>query len=252
MATKPAMLGIALTACLGLAACSGGGGLSGGRSGGTGAESSAVSVLAGDVVLAAPPGYCEDPVSTRRDDVSAFVLFGSCRAITGSGKSPTRPAVLTAAVSRSTGPLTESDFAQLAGFLATPEGKASLSRGGDASEVEVETILHSGDLIFIRARDAGERGMDPAFWRAIFPESGALVTLTVSSLATAQIPEDSGKALVTNFVAAIKAANTKTEAETGPDAAEPILVADPERLERDPNTVGTKPGALRAFFERLL
>lgn len=250
MVTKPAMLGLALSACLGLAGCSGGGGFGGGLFSGNADRAETVAVLGGDVVLAAPPGFCEDPSATRKERATAFVLFGSCKAITGAGRRPAAPAILTAAVSRSAGSLSASEFGQLAAYLETDEGRSALSRSRESAGVEVETILQSGDLILVRARDGGDQAMDPGFWRAIFPQSGALVTLTVSSLAESPVPAATGQALATDFVAAIKAVNAGEAVEVAPPQTAPE--ASPMQPERDPETVGTKPGALRAFFERLL
>src|SRR6056297_2351597 len=247
MTARAQVIGMAMASFLVVAGCSGGGlGGSGGASGTSGAISDKTPVLDGKLSLAAPGGFCPDPSASRSDDTSAFVLYGSCRAINGRGPEPAAPAILTAAVSGEQA-LEGQDFGALTSYLETSEGRRALSRSGDSAEVSVKSIEQASNLILVEASDGGAREMAPDFWRAIFAQSGTLVTVTVSSLASAPLPPETAKSVTTDFIAAIQAAN----ATTPPDATAATTKPDTSDA-LDPTTVGTKPGALRAFFQRLL
>lgn len=245
--TRKLAAGLALFVMLG--ACSGGGGL---LSGPSSTSMATTPVLDGKLDLAAPHGFCADDGSSTSASGTAFVLFGSCQAIDGTGPAPRSPAILTAAVSDGAGAVTSDDVSRLVAYLRTEPGRAGLARSGSAGGVEIESLERTGDLVLLRARD-GAPDMDPAFWRAIFPQSGALVTLTVSSLADAPIPAATGKALAADFVAAIQSANAPAGTGTGSAVALSEPAADPASAKTlSVQDVGTKPGGVRAFFERLL
>lgn len=251
MAARAQVIGLAMASFLVFGGCSGGGlsgglGGSGGTSGTSGAISDKTPVLDGKLSLAAPGGFCPDPGASRSDDTTAFVLYGSCRAINGRGPEPAAPAILTAAVSGEQ-TLEGQDFGALSSYLETNEGRRALSRSGESTDVSVTSIEQASNLILVQASDGGAREMAPEFWRAIFAQSGTLVTVTVSSLASAPLPPETAKSVTTDFIAAIQAANAGTTPNATPSTTEP------ENLDAlDPTTVGTKPGGLRAFFQRLL
>lgn len=236
-----------LVTALSVAGCSSGPGAGGG--GGLGAlfsssgksRGAAIPVMDGAVNLAAPNGFCADPTATRSSATSAFVLYGSCRAIEGRGPKPAAPAILTAAVSPAAGELGPEAMAALADYVQTDSGQAALSRTDTGSEVEIESLDQAGDLILVRARDGAGRDMAPAFWRVIFPQSGTLVTVTVSNMAATPVTPAQGKALAIDFVAAIRAANAP---ETAPAT---VSETDPA-----PEAEETTPSGLGAFFKRLL
>lgn len=238
-----------------VAGCASGPGMVGGGGLGTlfasagQSRTAAVPVLDGAVNLAAPSGFCPDPSATRSSAQSAFVLYGSCHAINGRGAKPAAPAILTAAASPGAGDLGPDAMAALADYVQTDAGQAALSRTDSGTEVEIESLERTGDLILVRARDGAgqgaEQGVSPAFWRAIFPQSGTLVTVTVSNMATASVTAAQGKALAIDFVAAIRAANGPAPARDSEPETTTETVSD-----SDSDETGTN--GLAAFFKRLL
>ncbi|MEC7765069.1 MAG: hypothetical protein VX874_24400 [Pseudomonadota bacterium] len=166
-------------------------------------------VLGGQVVITAPRGYCPDPSQRRDSATGAFLLFGTCQGIEGAGPAPAAPAVLTAAVAPGAGGLGAAQMAELATLLGGPEGRATLSRSTGAAHVSVTSLEQTGDLILIRARDADTIDLDEEYWRAIFPQSGALVTLTASGTATDPLDAATGRALILDFVRAVQRASPK-------------------------------------------
>jgi hypothetical protein len=175
-------------------------------------------VLDGTFALAAPRGFCPDPAQLRERDETAFALYGTCQGIEGRGPAPLAPAVLTAAVAREAGALDAGDFAALADHLGSVAGKAALARGDGAANAEVLSLERDANLILVHVRDRDTIDLSEDYWRAVFVQSGALVTLTASGTAQAALAPDTGKALLLAFVRAVRAAN--------PAAAEDIPEAE--------------------------
>lgn len=183
-----------------LAACSG-------QTAGPGAGTP---VFGGQVVIAAPRGYCLDSTQRRESQSGAFLLYGTCPGIEGAGPNPVAPAVLTAAVAPGAGELGPDQMAALADILRGPEGKATLSRSGSSDRVSVASFEQTDDLLVIRARDGDTIDLSEDYWRAVFPQSGALVTLTVSGTAATPLDPATGKSLLLAFTKAVRRASPKS------------------------------------------
>lgn len=228
---------LAVVLTLILAGCSGTGFPPGTASAPTGATAE---VLGGTVALAAPRGYCPDESTLRDGPTGAFVLYGPCQGLGKAGPRARMPAVLTAAVAPTGGaPLASTKgIAALAEFLSTERGKSALSRTDSGAEVEVQSLQTTSDLILVRARDGATGDLAPDYWRAIFVAADALVTVTVSGTrapdSTSDLSPADGRALIIDFVAAIRAANTTA------DTAATTATPQPEAK------------GLARFFKRLL
>ncbi len=202
---------LAVVLALILAGCSGTGFPPGTASAPTGATTE---VLGGTVALTAPRGYCPDESTLREGPTGAFVLYGPCRGLGKPGPRAQMPAVLTAAVAPTGGaPLASAEgIAALAEFLSTA----------------------TGDLA-------------PDYWRAIFVAADALVTVTVSGTRTPDSTSDlspaDGRALIIDFVAAIRAANTAAPAPATTPAGDTTATTDLPQPEAK---------GLALFFKRLL
>ena len=136
----------------------------------------AVGVTKALVVVAGPPGFCVDPRASRNGDDSAFVLLGSCAAISNAplAPQPDLPVVLTASVSTST--TTGLTPAAWDDYFRSEAGRAKLSARGRADEVEILATRARGNAFYLYARNkVGGRGA----WRGIVTLGGAVVTLSL-------------------------------------------------------------------------
>jgi len=170
------------------------------------------SVSGGAITVAGPAGFCVDPESSRLSDETAFVFLGSCAALNGKGARLTPRAVLTASVmpGAPAGDAFRAQMRDLAAYLMTDEGRASLARDGRARSVQIAEVLLVGDALFLRARDraplAGHRVV-PEYWRAILARRGRLLSLSVLSLAEAPVEAGDMRVLLDEFVARVASAN---------------------------------------------
>ncbi len=230
------MRGLALIACLGLTAC--GGGFGGGGST-TAAPSnpvaglsnlfgsrpaSEVTVTQDRVKIAGPDGYCVDPTGTNDGTTSAFVLLGNCAAIPGSRRDaePTAPAILTASVADNPGAPMASRLAEMDSYLRDQQGRAALSRSGDAATVEVLDSFAQDDVLYVRARDtsaASDPEMSADYWRAFFDTKNSLVTLSVIGVRSNPLPPQTGLQTLQDFTALVRSRNG------GPAAPPPVAAA---------------------------
>jgi hypothetical protein len=177
----------------------------------------AVAVSGGAVTVTGPQGYCIDRGATRQGASGAFVLFGTCAALTRSASAaqPARAAVLTASVGQ---PAAEgidlaANLPAMAAFFRSVPGRAALSRSGDAATVRVEEVGQSGDALYIRLSDsavAAGQSVEPAYWRALMPVRGRIVTLAVLSPVGAPLRSSEQRAVLDRFAARMRAANAGT------------------------------------------
>lgn len=242
------MRGLALIACLGLAAC--GGGFGGGGST-TAAPSNPVSGLSNlfgsrpasevtvtqdRVKIAGPAGYCVDPTGTNDGTTTAFVLLGNCAAIPGSRRDaePAAPAILTASVADNPGAPVATRLAEMDSYLRADEGRAALSRSGNASTVEVLDSFAQDDVLYIRARDtsaASDPEMSADYWRAFFDTKSSLVTLSVVGVRSNPLPPQTGLQTLQNFTALVRSRNGGAVAAPPP----PVAAAPaPVQQQQDP------------------
>lgn len=177
----------------------------------------AVAVSGGAVTVTGPQGYCIDRGATREGASGAFVLFGTCAALTGSGAAgqPAKAAVLTASVGQpaAAGVDLAANLPAMANFFRSVPGRAALSRSGDAGTVRVDETGRSGDALYVRLSDrsaATGQSVEPGYWRALIPVRGRIVTLAVLSPAQAPLTSSEQRALLDRFVARMRAANPGT------------------------------------------
>jgi len=197
-----------------LVGCSAGGG--GMTSAASTRANPSIQVLSNSITIAGPKGFCVDEGATRQTDAGAFVLLGSCAAISGNRRDtkPKTPAVLTASVAPAGAALDSGSLERLAGFFSTAEGRATLARNEDTADVAVLDMSLSEDLMLVHARDGAKHG-DTAgeYWRGVFSSAGQLVTITVSGFRAAPLDEKTGAALARDFANAIRRANASEPAQ---------------------------------------
>lgn len=182
--------------------------------GGPATVTRAMAVSGGSVVVAGPPGYCIDRSVSRDKPDGAFVLFGTCAALSGSRAAgqPASPALLTVSVSpgASDGQTFAESLPALASFMRSVPGRAALSRSGDAAQVSVEDIRIKGDVMFLRVRDrsaASDRPVEPEYWRAILRVEEHIVTLTALSPSERPVAATERLRALEALVRAMRAAN---------------------------------------------
>lgn len=161
-------------------------------------------VLAGAVMIAAPKGYCIEPASRLERGDSALIMLGRCAAETG-----VPPALLTATVGENgSGTGIGSDGATLARWFQSERGRAALSDRGRPGDVQIARIEGKGETLFLRVNDRGTMGGAQAEgWRAVLPLRGRLVTLTVAGPRETPLSVENGRALIGQFVDALRKAN---------------------------------------------
>lgn len=197
---------LALSVLGGLAACA---------PGGTGATATrAVVVSGGAVTISGPAGYCIDRAATRDRAEGAFVLLGTCAALSGVARPgmPAAPAVLTATVRPGApqGVPFSRSFPAMARFLRATLGRAALSRSGQAGTVSLAEVLSRGEVLYLRVRDtsAGNgQPMEPEYWRAILGLRGQIVTLSALGLRERPLPAAEKRRVLEAFVAQVQTAN---------------------------------------------
>ena len=184
-----------------------------------------VTVSNHEVVIAGPHGYCIDPTETKDRAKNAFVLLGSCAAISKLVilPRPQIPAILLATVSGKTAsaPIASSMDA-LSRFFKSDAGRAALSRDGKAQTVKVIETLGRDDVFYIHARDSSTdtlAGAGDEYWRALFNIKGRIVSASVVGLEEHPISTTDGFETLGVFVDRIKRENAQTS----------VSEADPEK-----------------------
>ncbi|MDD8024193.1 MAG: hypothetical protein PHX82_13920 [Paracoccaceae bacterium] len=174
--------------------------------------SNRITVAGGALTLAAPRGYCVDPTATRDTAEGAFVLFGTCAAISRDPNAP-RPAyraLLSATLGpQSAGPMA-ARFAGMEAFFRSEPGRAALARSGQARDVTIEKVTHTGDLLLLKINDRSAPQSVPVaarYWRAIGQFGGHVTALSVMPLQAVPLDDSTQIALLKGFASAIRAAN---------------------------------------------
>ncbi len=182
----PALIlsGILLTACVGSAGLGG---------------SSARPVLQGAMKVAAPVGYCVDETASRESNDSAIYLMGRC-----DGRSAVAPALVTLSVGPAgSAGVMAAGGPELSAFFTSPEGRATLSPTGRASDVQVIEALSAGEAFLMRLQEAGH----PSYWRAVLGVRGRLVSVSVKGAAEVALPAEEGREILDRAVNALRRAN---------------------------------------------
>ena len=172
-----------------------------------------IRVSSKQVVIAGPHGFCIDPTETKDRAKSAFVVLGSCAAISNIPlrPHPALPAILMATVSGETNsaPIADSGAA-LTEFFKSSAGRAALSRDGKAETVEViETLVRDG-AFYIHARDSSTAtlaGAGDEYWRALFNINGRIISASVVGFKEQPISTTEGFETLGVFTSQIKKAN---------------------------------------------
>ncbi len=170
-----------------------------------------LAVPAAQIMVAGPPGFCIDERASRISGAGgAFVLLGSCASIAGNARAPQpeTPGLLTVTVADGTtgDAVIARTLDDLAAFFRTPDGRATLSRTGDPTSIEVLDVRLAQDTLYLRARDAAtEKGMSDDYWRALFGVNDRLLTVSVAGFETRPMSPEAGRAMAEDLATRIRA-----------------------------------------------
>ncbi|MGV8950033.1 MAG: hypothetical protein ACOH2M_02940 [Cypionkella sp.] len=187
--SKLATLGL----CLLITACEPGAGLS---------PPGRVPVLGGAAQIGLPRGYCIDKSASRDDGKTAVMFLGRC-----SSAAKTQPALISITVggAGSAGVMTAGGPA-LAAFFKSPDGRRTLSRNGQAKDLQVISAAGRENLLLLHLNDApiGE------YWRGITAIRGRLVTISTIGSRQQPLAPAEGRKLLDATLASMQAANRQT------------------------------------------
>ena len=158
-----------------------------------------VSVLNGQVHVAAPYGYCVDTQASQVAADTAVVLIGRC---TAGGQVTAALVTVTIGKSASAGVMLAGP-AVLGQYFASAPGRRALARDGKPGHVLVVATEVEQDTLFLHLNDiaAGD------YWRAITGVRGRLVTVSASGALGAPLTQGEGRKLVEDTVHALKSEN---------------------------------------------
>lgn len=174
----------------------------------------AMLVSQGAVTVAGPAGYCIDKGTSKDRSSGAFVLLGTCAALTktpGAGQ-PGVPAILTASIlpGAPKGSRMSESFPATARFFRSQPGRAALSGSGNPDDVSVADVVSRGEVLYLRLTDrsiAAGQTLAPEYWRAIMAINGRIVTLSALSLRDRPMPASAKRRILEAFVARMLATN---------------------------------------------
>lgn len=179
-----------------------------------GAMPARMALAGGAIVIAGPKGYCIDRAASSTDARDqAVVVLSACRdpgAEILNVLSP-KTGLLTASVAPAGAML---DMQQVAlpmqTLFATPQGRAALSRSGQAGSVIVHESFAAEDVYFLRLTDTAPfpgGGVTPDYWRAVLAQGDHVLTVAAFGTQDKPLERSDGIRLLRAFIAAIRTAS---------------------------------------------
>lgn len=169
-------------------------------------------VQGGEVVLVAPDGYCVDQRSTRDGPEGAFVLWGSCAAISHNAKAPKpgQKAMLSATIGPVSADPVETAFASYESFFRSEAGRAALARSGKARDVKILMVKQDRHRLLLKISDRSARLFSPVeqvYWREITGVGGHVSALSVLPLSGSALADEAQLELLQAFDDTVQDAN---------------------------------------------
>ncbi len=149
--------------------------------------------------VAAPAGYCIDPQNVSQTESTAVVLIGRCR----DGSASTAALVSVTIGEPGSGAVMAAGPEGLSAFFTSPEGLATLSRSGSASDVVVQKAVMAGPnfLLLLADRTSG------TYWRAISGMKGRVITTSAIGTQDVTLTPEAGRAVLDATLVALRRAN---------------------------------------------
>ena len=176
----------------------------------TRAQPRSVTVTDANVVVAGPRGYCVDRRSLTRHNDGSFVLLASCESLARGRRVQNlpEPMLLTASVSGVPGAVGEE--ALLKRFFASDEGRAALSRDGQATTVEILDMFGRDDAFILHARDTSSglsEGLRADYWRAFTVVNEHIVTASAMAFRDEPVSDEQTLDVLDRFLERIRVAS---------------------------------------------
>ncbi len=174
---------------------------------------SAVSLFGGAVRVQGPEGYCIDPEASRAR--SGFAVLAGCGLLEPGDAMPVHDGFLTVQFGEDGSAGVAGREATLRSLLGAPSGAALLSRSGDAASVAVERVEVGRGIVIVDFTDAaggGPEGLGPREWRAFLDIGGRMATVSLRGFVRAPLAADAGRRLLSQAIAALRAANRGRDA----------------------------------------
>ncbi|MGM0742629.1 MAG: hypothetical protein ACQEVT_13765 [Pseudomonadota bacterium] len=191
-----------LCMCVQLAGCIGIG--SGADAPDTGGPVHQLPLYDGEVVVAAPRGYCVDTANLRHRASGAVVPMASCESLSGKAGIAVLPALISVSVlpRRGSAPPSRPLAAEIAASMAPAEPLAQVDEP---------------DASFVHFASGGDRilpGGDPRHWRASMVINGHLLGLAVYAPAGSPLSGQDGRDLISALADTLRAASPVLPGET--------------------------------------
>lgn len=169
-------------------------------------------VLASNVVVNGPKGYCIDPKATQNGDGVYFVLLGSCASLSNSAShgKPSKLAAIAISLGQTGGVRVSTATEALANLLSSSEGRGLLANDGASGTVSVMGTEIADGAVLVQANDPGltqSRNLEPTYWRGFFDLKDRIATVSVFSLPSRSLSDSAGRKLLVDTIAALRAAN---------------------------------------------
>lgn len=158
-----------------------------------------IALFDGSLTVAAPSGYCIDPQTATQTGESAVVLIGRCRA---TSKATAALVTVTVGVPGSAAVMAAGGET-LAAFFTSADGRATLSRSGNPSDVTVNRAVMAGEdfLMLLSDQTVG------TYWRAITGMRGRVLTVSAGGTVEVPLTPEASREILDATLAALHAAN---------------------------------------------
>lgn len=167
-----------------------------------------LTLLAGDVSLEAPDGYCIDQRASKAR--SGFAVMAGCALLSDEPVMPNRDGLITVQFGDEGTAGIAGNEQELRDLLTSDAGGQLLSSTGDASTVSIDALLSQDNLVSVHFADTAPppfEGLEQLEWRAFFDLNDRMGTVTVRGFARAPLSEAAGLSLLEQAVQTLITAN---------------------------------------------
>lgn len=168
----------------------------------------ALTLMEGDVVVAAPSGYCIDQSSSR--PARGFVVMAGCALVSNDPSMPAEEGLVTMQVGGAETALVAADEQALRDLLTTVQGAAVLSPNGNPASIRIDQLESGDGVVYVHFVDSAPppvAGLEQAEWRAFFDIGTRLATVTVRGFERSPLETEPGLRLLRRAVATIRDAS---------------------------------------------
>lgn len=168
-----------------------------------------LAISGGAVTAAGPAGYCVDQSTSRPRN--GFATLAPCATLGGEGALPAITAVALVQVGAAGSASVSGSEPVFADFLSSEDGRALLSRAGDASQISVARATGARGVVTVGFADAAPPpidGLQSEEWRSFIDVGDRLVTVSVRGLSAQPLSASTGELLLSRFVTALRDANS--------------------------------------------